>query len=214
MYKLYWAENTGAMAPQMLLEEIGADYERIVVDLDAGEHRDSEYLAINPRAQIPTLVLPDDEILTESGAIVVHLAECHADAGLLPEPGSSARARVLRWLFYAVANLYEADLRVYYPADYVADPACADALLTQARHDLDRYWELLESRLGDGPYFLGERFSLLDPYLLMLAYWHERPAELLTRSPRLERICARVLERPACRSVWLEHHPDGVGLRE
>ena len=58
MYKLYWAENTGAMAAQMLLEEIGAGYERIVVDIDAGEHRDAGYLAINPRAQIPALVLP------------------------------------------------------------------------------------------------------------------------------------------------------------
>ena len=214
MYRLYWAENTGAMAPQMLLEEIGADYQRVRVDIDAGEHRDAGYLAINPRAQIPALVLPDGEILTESGAIVVHLADCHAAAGLLPEPGSGARARVLRWLFYAVANLYEADLRVYYPAEYVADPACAESLLTQARLDLDRHWDLLESQLGDGPWFLGDSFSLLDPYLLMLAYWHERPAELLARCPRLAQICAGVLARPACRAVWREHHPDGTGLTD
>ena len=211
MYRLYWAENTGAIAPQMLLEEIGVDYERRVIDIDAGEHRDRGYLAINPRAQIPTLILPDGEILTESGAIVVHLADRHADAGLLPEPGSNARARVLRWLFYAVANLYEADLRVYYAADYVADPACTEAVLTQARRDLDRHWDLLESQLGDGPCFLGERFSLLDPYLLMLAYWHEQVDALLARCPRLARICASVLERPACRRVWREHHPADPG---
>lgn len=212
MYKLYWAENTGAMAPQMLLEEIGVEYERVVIDLDAGEQRGAEFLAVNPRAQIPALLLPDGEIMTESGAIVAQLADRHADAGLLPEPGSGARARVLRWLFYAVANLYEADLRVYYADEYVADPACADSLVTQARRDLDRHWDLLESQLGAGPWFLGERFSLLDPYLLMLAYWHEHPKDLLARCPRLARLCAGVLERPACRAVWRQHHPDGTGL--
>ncbi len=207
MYKLYWAENTGAMAPQMLLEEIGADYERIVVDIDAGEHRGAGFLAVNPRAQIPALVLPGGEVMTESGAIVVHLADRHAEAGLLPEPGSDARARVLRWLFYAVANIYEADLRVFYADEYVAVPDCAESLLAQARHDLDRHWDLLESQLGAGPWFLGERFSLLDPYLLMLAGWHEQSGDLLTRCPRLARICAAVLERPACREVWRQHHP-------
>lgn len=208
MYKLYWAENTGAMAPQMLLEEIGAEYERLVIDIDAGEQRDAGFLALNPRGQVPALVLPDGEIMTESGAIVIHLADRHADAGLLPEPGSSARARVLRWLFYAVANLYEADLRVYYADEYVTDPACAESVLTQARRDLDRRWDLLESQLGDGPFFLGDRFSLLDPYLLMIAYWHERPDDLLARCPRLARLCAGVLARPACRAVWRQHHPD------
>lgn len=210
MYKLYWAQDTGAMAPQILLEEIGADYAKIVLDLDAGDHRGAEYLALNPRGQVPTLLLPDGEIMTESAAIAIHLAESHPEADLLPPPASSARARVLRWLCFAVANLYDADLRIYYSDEYSTDPGCAASIQARARLDLDRYWDLLEAELGDGPYLLGERYSIIDPYLLMIAWWHERVDDLLARCPRLARLCSSVQSRPACRKVWLQHHPSNA----
>ncbi len=207
MYKLYWAQDTGAMAPQILLEEVGADYAKIVLDLDAGDQRGAAYLALNPRGQVPTLLLPDGEIMTESAAIAIHLAESHPEADLLPPPASSARARVLRWLCFAVANLYDADLRIYYSDEYSTDPDCAASIRARARLDLDRYWDLLEAELGDGPYLLGERYSIIDPYLLMIAWWHERVDELFARCPRLARLCSSVQSRPACRKVWPQHHP-------
>lgn len=207
MYRLYWAEDSGAFAPQVILEEISAPYEKIVLDLDAGDQRRPEYLALNPRGQVPALTLPGGELMTESGAIAIHLAESHPETELLPPPGSAARAELLRWLFFAVANLYEADLRVYYSDEFSTDPGCADTIRAQARIDLDRYWDQVETALGDGPFFLGERYSILDPYLLMLAYWHEQPRDLLARCPRLRRLCDAVKTRPAVQAVWPQHHP-------
>ena len=207
MYRLYWAEDSGAMAPQILLEEIGAEYEKIVLDLDAGDQCDPEYLALNPRGQVPALVLPDGAVLTESGAIMIHLAECHPDAGLLPPPGGSERASVLRWLFFAVANIYEADLRLYYSDEFSTDPGCSDAIVAQAKIDMDRRFDLLEAELGEGPYLLGERYSIIDPYLLMLVQWHYQVDELLARCPRLARLCASLRARPACRKIWAQHYP-------
>lgn len=210
MYKLYWAEDSGAFAAQMILEEIGAPYAKIVLDLDAGDQRRAEYLALNPRGQVPALLLADGTLMTESGAIAIHLAESHPEAGLLPAPGSNARARLLRWLFFAVANLYEADLRLYYSDEFSTDPGCADSILAKARIDLDHYWDQLEAALDDEPWFLGAAYSIIDPYLLMLAHWHEHPAELLARCPRLSRLCAAVRARPACQKIWPEHHPSAT----
>ncbi len=75
MYKLYWARASGAMVPQALFEEIGAKYEKIVIDLDQEENRTPEFLAVNPMGQIPVLVLPDGTLMTESAAMVLHIAD-------------------------------------------------------------------------------------------------------------------------------------------
>ena len=58
MYKLYWSKGSGAMTPQALLEEVGAEYEKIVVDIHKNEHKSADFLSVNPMGQIPALVLP------------------------------------------------------------------------------------------------------------------------------------------------------------
>ena len=197
------------MAPQILLEEVGADYRRVIIDTDKGEEMEPNYLAINPRGQIPALLLPDGPLLTESAAIVLHIADRHPDSGLLPPPGSVERAQVYRWLFYSVANIYESDLRLYYSEWFTTDASCVDSIKNKARKDMDSAWELLEKQLGAGPYLLGEQYSVIDPYLLMLVYWHEQPQDLLARCPKLKRLCETVRQRPAVQRIWSQHYPAG-----
>jgi len=210
MYKLYWAQETGAMAPQILLEEAGASYERVVLDYENGEETQAEYLAINPRGQIPALGLPDGSIMTESGAMVLHLADSYPEAGLLPVAGSAERAQVYRWLFYAVSNLYETDLRLYYSDRFTTESSCAESVKLSARHYMDQSFDLLEAELGDGPYLLGDQYSVIDPYMLMLAYWHEQPETLFVRCPKLGLLCDTVRSRPAVQRIWPQHYPEGA----
>lgn len=179
MYQLYWAQETGAMAPQILLEEAGADYQRVILDMDKGEETAADFLAINPRGQIPALILPDGSLMTESAAIMLQIADNHPEFCLLPPPGSAERARVYRWLFYAVANIYESDLRLYYSERFTTKASCAESIKEKAREDMDKAFDLVEQQLGDGPYLLGKQYSVIDPYLLMLVYWNEQPPELL-----------------------------------
>jgi glutathione S-transferase len=73
---------------------------------------------------------------------------------------------------------------------------------------MDKAWDLLESELGDGPYLLGENYSVDDPYLLMITNWHENPDELFERNPRLARLCNTVKARPAVQRIWSQHFPD------
>ena len=208
MYKLYWDVGTGAFVVQALLEEAGARYERIAVSLDGEEQRAADYLAVNPMAQIPTLILPDGTVMTESAAIVLHLADAHPEAGLAPRPGTPARARFDRWLLVMATNLYETCLRVYDPDRYTADPAGEAAVSAAARAQFDRGFDLLEREvLEPGPHVLGEAFSALDPYLAMLAWWHKDLPALLARSPRVARICESVRQRPAIAPLWPTYFP-------
>ncbi|MCH7881419.1 MAG: glutathione S-transferase N-terminal domain-containing protein [Proteobacteria bacterium] len=207
MYKLYWAAETGALAPQIILEEVGADYERVVIDMEKGEEMQAGYLAINPRGQIPALTLPDGSVVTESAAIVLHLADTYPDVGLLPPAGSAERAQVYRWLFYAVANIYESVERLYYSDRYTTDARSAESVEQAAREYMDNAWDLLETELNDGPFLLGNQYTVIDAYLLMLTRWHEQPQTLLSRCPKLKLLCDSVRSRPAVERIWSQHYP-------
>jgi glutathione S-transferase len=206
MYTLYWSADSGAFVVQAVLEELGQPYRCQVVDTARGEHRTPEFLAVNPMAQVPVLRLPDGTILTESAAMVVHLCDAHPEAGLLPEPGTAARAQAYRWLFWLATGLYESDLRYYYPDRYTADPGSAEAVQEAALARMDRLLEIAESLLP-GPYALGDRFSAVDLYLFMLVQWHPAWAEVYERHPRLGALMRLVRRRPAVDRIWGQHHP-------
>ncbi|MFT4607010.1 MAG: glutathione S-transferase [Urechidicola sp.] len=206
MYRLYWAPDTGAFAPQVILEEVAADYELVVLDYDAHEETETDFLTLNPRGQIPALVLPDGKVITESAAMVLHISDAYPEAKLLPPLGSSERARVYRWLFYAVANLYESCLRINYSYRFADDATAAALVKKTGRLDFDKYWGLLEKDMQDnqsnGPYLLGDQYSVIDPYLFMLIGWHDSPRKLLERSPHLAALFNAVRQRSAVSKIW------------
>lgn len=208
MYQLYWAPNTGALAPQILLEEAGAEYERVLINTESGEEYTEHYLGINPRGQIPSMILPDGMVMTESAAIVLHIADSFPEAGLIPPLASPARAGVYRWLAYSVANLYETVLRLYYTDRYTTDSERTDPIQSMARKDLDRAWLILDKELGDGPFVLGNEYSIIDPYLLMLMNWHEEPGLLMQRHSKLGVLYETVKQRPATQRIWAQHFPE------
>ncbi len=205
MYKLYWSRNTGAFAPQAMLEEIGAGYEKIVVDTHTDAHRTAAFLAVNPMGQIPALVLPDGTLLTESTAIVLQLGDRHPEAGLLPAIGSAERAALYRWLLFMSTNIYDAALRYYYSDRYTTDSNGADGVKAAAVRDMDRHWAILAAALTTGPYLLGDRFGAGDIYLTMLATWHPDRARLFAEQPSIKAVFDLAAARPAIAKVLAEH---------
>ncbi|HEX6016247.1 MAG TPA: glutathione S-transferase family protein [Geminicoccaceae bacterium] len=209
MYTLYWSADTGAFAVQAVLEEAGLPYRREVVDTGQGQHRAPEYLAVNPMAQVPAMRLPDGTVITESGAMVLHLCDACPESGLLPAPGTAARAVAYRWLFWLATGLYEADLRYYYPGRYTSEPSGADGVKAAALERMDRLAAMADDLLRTGPYALGERFSAVDVYLLMLVLWHPARAALFARHARVGELARLVRRRPAIERIWTQHYPPG-----
>ena len=205
MYTLYWAKGSGAIAPQAMLEEVGAPYEKIVIDIDEGEHQASEFLGVNPLGQIPALVLPDGTRMTESAAMVLHIADAHDDPPLIPPMGSPERVHFYRWLAFMATNIYMADLRFYYPERHTTDPGGIEGVKTAAAADLDRFFSILNDALDPGPFLLGTSYRAVDIYLWMLTAWHPEPERLLAENARIQKLLELVEARPAIARVRAEH---------
>ncbi len=132
MYKLYWAQGSGAMAPQALFEEIGAEYEKIVIDIEKEEHKSDAFLSVNPMGQIPALVLPDGTLMTETAAMLAHIVDRHPEAKLAPPAGGAESARFFRWLFFLSSSVYPTVLRFYYSERHSTDPSAAEGIKAAA----------------------------------------------------------------------------------
>ncbi len=208
MYKLYWAQGSGAMAPQALFEEIGAEYEKIVIDIEKEEHKSEEFLSVNPMGQIPALVLPDGTLMTETAAMLAQIVDRHPEAKLAPPAGSAERARFLRWLFFLASTVYPTILRVYYPERYSTDPSSEAGIKAAAEADLNDQFGILDDALDPGPYLLGETFSAVDILLWMLIQWHPDPARLFEEAPRVKQVAELLQARPAIARTWREHEED------
>jgi glutathione S-transferase len=201
MYKLYGWPGYGSFAPQAVLEDTGAPYEFVRVNTARGEHRKPEFLKLNPMAQVPVLVLADGTVMTESAAMVIYLADKHGRTGLAPKPDSIERAVYLRWLVFMSSNIYDADLRLYYPERYSTDAAHAPAIKAKAAEHMSERWAILDKALGHGPYLLGDAYCAADAYFAMLAQWCE-PEKLFAQYPRIRRHTDLVRKRPAIARIW------------
>jgi glutathione S-transferase len=202
MYKLYARKNSGSAAIEALLAQLAVPFEIIEVLATDDGKAPNWYFAINPRGEVPALALPDGSVMTESAAIMIHLADVHPEAGLAPALGTSARAQYLRWMIYLAAAPYTSDLRLYYPHRYSTDPTHAAAIKAKASVDLARDFDVFAAEMGEGPYVLGNKISAVDLYASMLLTWSDDVEGLFAKHPKLKRLYDAVAENTTVKKVW------------
>ncbi|QCO04813.1 glutathione S-transferase family protein [Azospirillum argentinense] len=200
-YRLYGAPGWGSVLAEAMLVQCNVPFVfEDVAGFDAQGEARQRLLTLNPLGQVPTLVLPDGTVMTESAAIALLLAERHPDAGLAPPPDSPERATFLRLLVWLVANVYPTFTYGDYPERWVTEtPEALGAAMVEQRKTL---WLWLESQLGDGPWVLGERFSALDIYVGATVHWRPRRAWFAEHCPKLSGVAGRVLALPNLEPVW------------
>lgn len=205
MFRIYGRQGSGSAAVEALLALAGVPHEVIDVQKQPDGSAPSWFLQINPRGEVPCLRLPDDTVMTESAAIMIHVADSLPAAGLAPALGTAARAKYLRWMIYMATNGYDADLRMYYPDRYSTVAGAAEGIKQKAIIDLNFSFEVFSTELGKGPFILGEQMSAADVYAAMIISWSDDFAGLVARHPNLQRLYAGVSANPAVRSVWDRH---------
>ena len=209
MIQLHYFPSNASMTPHMVLEELGVPYELVLVDRTNNAHHSPEYLKLNPNGKIPVLV--DGElVLYETAAITLHLADTHAGAGLAPPLGTPERAHFYKWLMW-LSNTLQAEMPLYFYSDRWADtPEAAAALKRHAEVHITGMVDQLDSELArhGGPWFLGERYSVLDPYVLMLCRWTRGMARPARTLPHLGPYLQRMLARPAVQRAYVQ---EGLG---
>lgn len=141
---------------------------------DAGPLRD-RLAAVNPLMQIPTLILPDGQVMTESAAITLLLADLTGNDALVPAPGDADRAGFLRWLIYLVAAIYPTHAFGDNPDRHVPKDQ-ADTFQQAMFAERKRLWQVVEAEAArrGGPWFLGPRLSAIDLYFAAMVHWRPR----------------------------------------
>ena len=211
MTTLHYFPGNASMAPHMLLHEIGAPFELALVDRAANAQNSPAYLRLNPNGTIPVLV-DGDLVLHESAAILLYLCDKHPQADLAPAVGTPERAQFYKWLFW-LSNTLQASMKMYFYSERYVEAGNADGATQVKRRTeaaINSMIDQLEAQLAGhgGPWFLGTRYSALDPYLLMLCRWtrgFDRPArKLAALAPYLERVLARPAVQSALKAEGLQ----------
>jgi glutathione S-transferase len=209
MMQLHYFPSNASMTPHMVLEELGVPYELVLVDRTKNAQHSPDYLKLNPNGKIPVLV--DGElVLYETAAITLHLADTHAAAGLAPPLGTPERALFYKWLMW-LSNTLQAEMPLYFYSDRWADtPEAVAQVKSRAEAHIAGMVDQLDAELArhGGPWFLGERYSVLDPYVLMLCRWTRGMARPARTLPQLGPYLQRVLARPAVQRAYAQ---EGLG---
>ena len=205
MRQLHYFPGNASLAPHIVLREIGAPFELVLVDRTRAAHKSPNYLRLNPNGLIPVFV-DGDLVLYESAAICLHLADSAPQAGLIPAVGSAARAHCYKWLMWLTNTMQPALLAYFYPERWVeeGDVAAADVVKKHAEARIGAMLQQLDAELArhGGTWLLGGQYSVADPFCLMLCRWTRGFASRPARDwPQIGPYLQRVLERPAVRAA-------------
>lgn len=196
MLKLYGLPGACSLAPHIALEEAGLPYAYHPVQ--KGDASFDEVRRRNPMAQVPVLEFADGGVLTQNAAILSWIAAQAPDAKLLPEPGTMERIRAEEWLSLLGTSLHPPYVPFFNPGKVIADEAKFDEAKEVARGQVRAALEVVEARLGDGPWALGSTYSAVDPYLFVLVSWAAPVASIdMSAFPNLQRHAAAMMDRPA-----------------
>ena len=209
MLQLHYFPGNASLIPHLVLEELGVPFELKYVDRAVAAHKSAEYLALNPNGLIPVLVdtsLRVGErplVLYETAAVCLHLADTHPAAGLLPPLGSADRALAYKWLAWLTNTLQAALILYFYPERW-GDAAAAAQVKAGAEAKVGAMLDQLDAELArhGGPWLLGARFSVCDPYAFVLCRWTRGFARPARDLPHLKPYLARMLERPAVQRAF------------
>jgi GST-like protein len=190
---------------QLAALELPFDYVE-VPDLFASEEGRRQLARYNPLSQVPTLVLPDGSVMTESAAITLHLADATSRDDFVPPPGHPTRPQFLRWLVYLVTNVYPTFTYADDPQRFVRDKAAADRFEEAVGAHRERLWRNVEAAAG-APWFLGERFSALDVYVGTMARWKPGRKWFAQHAPALAAIARRAGDDERFVPVWRHNFP-------
>jgi glutathione S-transferase len=198
MYKLYWAPSGANMTPHAILEEVGAPFELIKIDLDLGQQRDPQYLKLNPHARVPTLIYDDHRVMYESAAISLFLTERHPEAGLAPLPGDPDRGPFLQWMAHLTNTVQEALMHYWHPDFYIEGAQRQGELKQAGEERTGKHFAFIDRQLADGgPFLCGSKLYVCDYFLAMLVRWTRLMATPAHASPNINRLVRAVIARPA-----------------
>lgn len=202
MYTLYGMTGSCSMAVHVVLHELNQEVNVVDVRVPEGQPRPPEFLAVNPRGNVPVLV-DGKTVMREGGAIISYLLDKH-NSPMLPKSGP-ARAKALEWLMFANATMHPAYSRVFFILGAISNPEGKEQAMAAALRNINKLWADVESELAKTPYICGQECSAADILLSVIANWGQASfAKELSFGPNLKRMLKAVSSRPAYQKALAE----------
>lgn len=196
MLTLFYSPGACSLAPHVVLEELELEFELRPVLIAEAEHLSEEYLKINPRARVPALIA-EDRVVTEVPAILTYLGSLKRDSGLLPPDGSLELARTCELAAWLGSTLHIDYAQLWRPERFLPEGADPTVLVDHARELIRRHSGEVD-RWIEGPWLLGDSYSIADAYLLPFYRWGNRIGlSMAEEYPRWAEWTKRMLDRPA-----------------
>lgn len=211
MLKIFGAVGSGSVPIEATLTLLGIPYEIIEAVTWENEAARNLVEAVNPLRQVPAVVLPTGEVLTESAAILIHLADLHPQARLAPVPSDPKRAQYLRWMVYVSAAIYALVWIIDEPARIVAGKEQASDVLARLEDRRADCWRMMDEQISPGRYILGDEFSVLDLYVAVISRFAPGRTRFYKSAPRMAEIIRRVDADPRLKAFWSKRFPFNEG---
>ncbi|MFZ3007251.1 MAG: glutathione S-transferase family protein [Phenylobacterium sp.] len=209
---LYGARGSGAVPVEAALTLLEIPYALIdayTFDPDDKASGD-QVLAANPMRQVPTLVSPTGEVITESAAILIWLADRHPASRLAPAPEDPKRAQFLRWMIFVSSAIYSLYWVKDDPSRLVPDPTGHAALEARVLNRIADCWGIMDSQVEPGRYILGDELSVLDLYVTVVTRFRPRRKRFYEVAPKMGDVVRRVDIDPRLHALW----KDRMGFHE
>jgi glutathione S-transferase len=203
MLKLYYAPGTCALASHIALTEAGADYAAVKLDMKANQQNSPDYLKLNPKGRVPTLVT-DRGILTETPAILAFIAQSFPNAGLAPLDDAFAFGQVQAFNSYLCSTVHVAHAHKLRGARWATEETTFADMKRMVPKSVGACFALIERDMLKGPWVMGEQYTICDPYLYTIATWLEGDGVDVASLPKVADHRKRMAERPAVQKVLAE----------
>ena len=196
--KLYYSTGSCSLAPDIVLHEAGATFDRVKVDLQKKvTETGANYRDVNPKGSVPALQLDDGQVLTEVAAIVQYIGDQFPDRKLVPPAGTIERYRVQEWLSFVGTELHKS-----FSAFFRKAP---DAWQDTMREAIGFRFDFLTKNLEGKQYLMGDTFTVADAYCFAVIRWTEMEMTKLdlSRWPLLMEYKNRIAARPAVHAAMV-----------
>lgn len=207
MITVYGAVGSGSVPVEATLTLLGIPY-RVVEAVTWVEAAAQERVAaVNPQRQVPALVLPSGEIMTESAAILIYLADLRPEARLAPQPADPRRAQFLRWMLYVSSAIYSWFWVKGDPARLALRAGDGPALVDRVHDRIADCWRMMDAQITPGRYILGDELTVLDLYVTVISRFGPWRNRFYRTAPKLSGIVRRVDADPRLVDFWAKRFP-------
>jgi glutathione S-transferase len=196
MFTFYFSPGSCSRASHIALEESGLPYTPQFIDFSTNAQRSDSFLKINPKGRVPALVT-DRGILTESPAILAFIAQSAPSAKLAPLDDPFAFGRMQAFNGFLSSTVHVTHAHGRRGSRWADQPASLEDMKNKVPQTMSDNFELIEKDMLEGPWVLGETYSVADPYLFVMSEWLAGDGVDIARFPKVHNHAKRMQQRPA-----------------